>query len=212
MSPRPQVKLDTRIVRVNQLAGNPWNVNILDGRAYEAARESIRVSGFVDPVTVREHPREPECFEIIDGEHRWKAAMDEGMEEIAVNVLVVPTEADARKLTLQLNNKGTADPKGLADELDSLKEIFGDDLLLGLPFGEPDDESAPGGDGDGAEPEGEITTLRFTLGLDAADIVEQALARCMIDGESDDRALALERICADYLAGCAAPSPKEKAT
>ncbi len=72
---RKALKIQT--VEVGKLHPNPWNPNRQDARTFEAERESIRNYGFIDPVTVREHPTINGEFEIIDGEHRWRAATEE---------------------------------------------------------------------------------------------------------------------------------------
>jgi ParB/RepB/Spo0J family partition protein len=54
------------------LTPNPWNPNQMDDEQYGKALNSIREFGFVDPVTVRELGND--TYQIIDGEHRWRAA------------------------------------------------------------------------------------------------------------------------------------------
>ena len=50
------VLLDARVVPIGALEPNPWIVNVMNDDEYRAARESIRETGFVDPITVRVHP------------------------------------------------------------------------------------------------------------------------------------------------------------
>jgi ParB/RepB/Spo0J family partition protein len=204
------VRLDARVVPIAQLEANPWNVNALSQREFEAARESIRLSGFVDPVTVRAHPKKKDRWQILDGEHRWRAAKEESWTTISINVLDIPDDSAARKLTLQLNIHGEADRLRLAQELALLQQALGARTGEGLPWSESEIEEllalaktampeyAEGGAG---EPEhAGFTTFTFHVPEDAAKVVEEAVVRAMKEGESENRGVALERICADYLA------------
>lgn len=121
-------------VPVSKLRPNPWNPNEQTARVSEAVRESITTFGFVDPVLVRPHP-DGDGYEIVDGEHRWQAAIDNGDTEVAVIVREL-TDAEAKKLTIILNEtRGQADVIGLATLLDSLsQEMPVEELLLGLPY------------------------------------------------------------------------------
>lgn len=74
---------------------NPWNPNKMNERQFAAELESIMHNGFLDPVTVREHAMEG--YEIIDGEHRWKALQylkecwDKGTIEYAEDAVYDPS-------------------------------------------------------------------------------------------------------------------------
>lgn len=149
-------------------------------------------------------------FEIIDGEQRWKAARDEGWGKVSITVLVL-SDVAARKLTLQLNNKGTPDKLGLAREIAYFQQMLGDRAGVGLPWSATElaelgalaKATMPDyGDGTGAAPAGtEFVTLTFHVPADAAPVIEQAIRKAVDAGESDDRGVALERICADFNAG-----------
>jgi len=121
-------------IAVNRIHANPWNPNVQSSRVEQATRESIATFGFVDPVTVRPHPDMPGHFQIIDGEHRWRAAQDLQIATVIAVVLDVG-DAEAKKLTVILNEtRGKADQVDLAVLLEDLREEMGDDLGLGLPY------------------------------------------------------------------------------
>lgn len=114
---------------------NPWNPNAMGERTYEAARESIKLFGFLIPIIVR---TASEGYEIIDGEHRWKAAGDEGLTRVPTIIVDGFSDAEVKKLTLSLNMHGDADvvPLGkllaeLALTMDTL-----DELRVALPYGD----------------------------------------------------------------------------
>lgn len=122
-------------VAVSSLHPNPWNPNQQSEVVRRAERESIEAYGFVDPITVREHPTIVDAYEIIDGEHRWQAAQELGYTEVPVVVLVLDDTA-ARKLTVILNEtRGDADAVLLGQLLSELKDMSDPDVFaLGLPY------------------------------------------------------------------------------
>lgn len=126
--------LDLQEVPVGALRPNTWNPNEQTPRVSAAVRESIDAFGFIDPVLVRPHP-DGDGYEIVDGEHRWQAAIDNGDSEVAVIVRDL-SDTDAKRLTVILNEtRGQADVIGLATLLDSLaQEMPVDELIMGLPY------------------------------------------------------------------------------
>src|SRR3990172_3466253 len=123
-------------VPIWHLSPNPWNVNVLEGEMYEKARTSIRRFGFIDPITVRLLHEEATPLQIIDGEQRWRAAKDEGLEEVDVANLGDVADAVAEQLSIILNElHGTYDPKDMGVLLARL--VISEplpDLLEVLPF------------------------------------------------------------------------------
>lgn len=127
--------IGTQDAQVTQLHTNPWNPNEMTPRQYEAAIESITAYGFIDPITVRPHPDISGEYEIIDGEHRLRAAQHLGLTSVPIVVIDV-TETEAKKLTIILNEtRGRADTISLSQLLTDLRtglEIA--DLITGLPY------------------------------------------------------------------------------
>lgn len=154
MSVPASAQLEVIDVPVERIVKNPWNPNVQDRRTYEAERESIRMYGFMDPVTARPHPTlggelvgeggdgiSDEFWQIIDGEHRWLGAQDEGIAVIPVVPMRSLTDAQAKKLTVILNEtRGEADLVPLAQLLVSIQQQTDsiDELLMGLPYSERD--------------------------------------------------------------------------
>ena len=92
----------------------------------------------IDPILVRDlsadgKPR----YEIIDGEHRWRASKDIGLEEIPCVITHFDDET-ARRLTITMNElRGDADPILLAEMLSDLRvTVDVDDLLSTMPWSE----------------------------------------------------------------------------
>lgn len=204
---KPVIAGTSRVVDIDTVRPNPWNPNRQSDFRYDKELASIREYGFVDPPTVRSgRPGEPfdGWVELIDGEHRWRAAKELGFKRIPVIDLGEMTDARARVLTDLLNNlRGENDRQkwatmirsALADEpgLVSLlpypqAEI--DDMLRSVEFdwnnlddGDPD----PRGDPDSVK-------LVFVLTEAQAAAVSRALARAK-PGKKTDDATALVTVC-----------------
>jgi ParB family transcriptional regulator, chromosome partitioning protein len=55
---------------------------VFDQAAIEDLVHSVREKGILQPLVVRRHPDEPEFYEIIAGERRWRAAQAAGLHEV----------------------------------------------------------------------------------------------------------------------------------
>lgn len=126
------------VVHVDKLRPNPWNYNTQGDRTFGKLVSAIRRLGFTKPIIVRSNPGVTP-FEIVDGEHRWRAAKLIGMTEVPVVDLggldVVP-DVRAKQLTIALNElSGTPDDARLGDLLrDVVKDVNIDELVDVLPF------------------------------------------------------------------------------
>ena len=88
-------------VPYERLTPNTWNPNRMSEGMFARERASIREFGFVDPLTVRSLGGAD--FEIIDGEHRWRAGYAEDIHVFPCIVLDVDDD-EARELTIVLND------------------------------------------------------------------------------------------------------------
>ena len=158
-------------VAIDRIYPNRWNPNQMDPEMYAKAIESIHAFGFVDPVTVRttvdgrvnattfaESAKGEEAwldlarYQLIDGEHRWKAAKDHGdcvkgpepgvwerhggLSRLPITNLGQVDDETAKQLTIVLNEtRGTFDPKkmgALLIDLVAIKPLA--ELARVLPF------------------------------------------------------------------------------
>lgn len=110
-------------VPAEDLHANPWNPNVLSPRLMAKLKANIEREGFVDPITVT--PRVEGGHLIIDGQHRYEAGLENGLEEFPCIVLTqdggpMPEER-AKLLTMNLNHiRGVDDPAKLAALVDEL--------------------------------------------------------------------------------------------
>jgi ParB/RepB/Spo0J family partition protein len=130
--------METRNIPVEDIYPNNWNPNRQKQTTFEKEKASIKRFGMIDPLLVRDLtvdgvPR----FEIIDGEHRWRASKDVGLEEIPCVITNFDDET-AKRLTITMNElRGDADPILLSEMLLSLKETVDvEDLLSTMPWSE----------------------------------------------------------------------------
>jgi ParB-like chromosome segregation protein Spo0J len=149
-------------ISLDRIRPNPWNPNQMNETQAQALRESITEFGNdLQPVLVR--PIDGGRFQIVDGEHRYKLALEMG--ESSIDCIVKDlSETDVKRLTQILRSHGENDPAKLKELFDSLLvELSPDDVIKGLPMdtaGELDDllgelegmiDDEYGLDGDGFE-------------------------------------------------------------
>lgn len=195
-------------VALDRIVPNPWNTNQMDSSLFNKELSSLKKWGQVAPITVRTRGSD---YEIIDGEHRWKAARQLGWKEILVWDVGDMSDADAKQLSLVLNRlHGVDDPLRLRDLLRDLTTSEPlPDLLEVLPWSKSEFskladlptvdwkelETSPS-----SAPPSRWVERIYRLPLEAAKVLDEAIERAKgDDGVSDG--IALERIAADYLSG-----------
>lgn len=99
------LKTGSLLVKFARIKPNPWNPNRMPDEYYEKLKNGIKrtleEAGKVPPIVVRPN-KDRGCYEIVDGEHRWKAFKDLGIEKIPVFSMKV-SDQTARILTQTLN-------------------------------------------------------------------------------------------------------------
>jgi hypothetical protein len=205
----PTVGVEQR-VPLEALQPNSWNPNRMDEFMFEKELASMRAFGFVDPITVRELA--DGSFEILDGEHRWRAAQIVGMKMIPVWNLGNVPDPVAKQLTIVLNEtRGRSDNEKLSALLtDLLTSESRTELMENLPFDAERFRALTGSDFDWQELESQTETENhdpggwveriYRMPIDAAKVLDEALAKIK-SGEQQEMsdAQALEMLAADYL-------------
>ncbi len=198
-------------VPIDSLRPNDWNPNAMDAFMFEKAVASIRQFGFVDPITCRTlNPG----YEIIDGEHRWLAARQEGLSDVPIFDLGVVDDDTAIQLTVVLNEtRGTVDPRKLGVLLrDLASRNSKEKLLAALPYSREAfdrlsgmaslDLSSFGGPPirPTVERPSRWVERTYRMPQDAAEVLDRAIARVQEDGDGRTPDWkALELIAADFL-------------
>jgi hypothetical protein len=143
-----QTDLQIEHLPISSVEPNPWNPNKQNERQYQAEIESIVQNGFIAPILVRKFE---DTYQIVDGEHRWKALRqiaEDGMQakhnvpkliaDQTIPAIVLDiSETAAKKLTVIMNEtRGRADLSDLGALLQDIQIELGDDLITGLPYTE----------------------------------------------------------------------------
>lgn len=126
--------LEEKEVSTSQLQPNRWNFNEMTVEEMRSVIESIRRFGRIYPVIVRQLSED--SYEVIDGEHRWIAHRELGLEKIRIkNLGYVPDEI-AQELTLILNEtRGEPDVQKLSRLVNELVEKEGpEEVMKRLPY------------------------------------------------------------------------------
>lgn len=199
---------------VHVLMTNTWNPNRMTDEMLRKEIESIKEFGFVDPITVRKFGEM--VYQIIDGEHRWKAALQVGLTEIPCVVLDVPDDV-AEQLTIVLNDlRGKPDEEKLAAlvrDLSTRRSML--DLERVLPYkrerlaemiaerkADFDWEALKRPKGEEKQEETRQWVERiYRLPHTAAQVIDDAIAKVRTQEDISDDWAALEMIAADYIAG-----------
>jgi ParB-like chromosome segregation protein Spo0J len=201
---------------VDDIRPNTWNPNKMGEFEYGKLIESIDRYGFADPLTVRQVEG---GYQLVDGEHRLRAAKDAGLDRVPIINLGDISEDEAKALGIILNElKGHHDPKDLGALLDELlAHGEAEDILAGMPFTEDalrglvsladfdwNTLGSPAEMESSRKPSPKKGThwveRTFRLPHEANEVLSQALDRAK-DGDDVNDWQALERIAADYLAG-----------
>jgi hypothetical protein len=199
------------MVAVGKLHPNPWNPNKTTQRQQQAIGESLDFYGQVLPLIIRPHPKLEGEFEIIDGEHRYLETDPDF--EVNTNIITGLTDAEAKKLTIVLNEtRGQADKIELAALLSELDKAMGNDLMTALPYdpGELDElikladydwDSFESTFDSSSDTSSDGHVFKAKLRDDQHDLVTQtkALVTDQLADANDENALLLELLCKEYL-------------
>jgi ParB/RepB/Spo0J family partition protein len=111
-------KLVVEYVEISTISPNTYNPNRQDAETLELLCRSIKEDGFTQPIIVHRQSRQ-----IVDGEHRWRAARKMGMTQIPV-AFVDMTDEQMRIATLRHNRaRGSEDVTLSVDVLRDLQEL-----------------------------------------------------------------------------------------
>jgi len=129
-----------KMVAVAAIYENPWNPNEVPAEIMAALKRNIERFGFNQPILVRPIGGEtldgPVAYEVVDGAHRFRAAVELGIDKVPVVVREF-TDAEAKAQTIAMNRlRGEMDPVQMAtlvreineegiDGIETLSEFIG---------------------------------------------------------------------------------------
>lgn len=191
------VKINILQVEVGLLQPNPWNTNAVGLQNFEKLKGSIDRLGFFKPILVRE--LSDGSYQILGGEHRWRAAIEQGIATVPVITVGQINDVVAKQMSLVDNERYGEDDQlalqRLIEEIQSetgfsLSEIapFDDEMAATLArtaaFDMAELERLTDGDEKAAEEDKrekverlgvEHQTMRFKVTFDSADSVTTAI-------------------------------------
>jgi len=205
--------MDITLIKIDLIAPNDWNPNIIQEDILAKLRAEIRQKGLTQPITVRSSGN---GYEIVDGYHRWLICRDLGWQEIPC-IIQDFSDTEAKIKTLQLNYmRGQAVPVKLASLIyDLSKEIKLEDLAKRLPYEEPQmldnlellklpEDFGREIEEQARKEEQELpTVISFVVYKEQSEVIEEAIKIALesLPREAKNlKAMALEKICADFIA------------
>jgi ParB family chromosome partitioning protein len=121
-------------LNINSIVKNPWNPNIQSDIVFNSVKKSIEKHGLLQFPVVRRYVGQ---YQIIDGEHKWRACKELGYQTIKALVLGTDenevTDDDAMTLTELLNTRGMDDPIKQAQLIREIQKQNPNQLPL-LPY------------------------------------------------------------------------------
>lgn len=88
-------------VQIDDIMPNPWNPNVQDKGTFAKEIASIKELGMLGSILVRDYFGK---YQILDGEHRWKAAKELGYTDMTIESIGEISDQKAKFLTIHLNN------------------------------------------------------------------------------------------------------------
>ena len=129
-------ELPERNVPTSSIKPNPWNFNTQPKHIFNSLKAALQRYGRIYPIIVREVAGP--AYEIIDGEHRWRALMELEVSVTPVKNLGQVSDVVAKELMMILNKtRGEANPEKLGLSLSRIVKAMeedGDDPATILPF------------------------------------------------------------------------------
>lgn len=124
-----------KVVDIDLIIPNVWNPNVQSQSMFEKGKQSMEQLGMLGSILVREVGG---CYEILDGEHRWKYGKELGYKEMTVETMGEISDSEAKLLTVLMNNiKGSDDIEKRAKIFEQLEQ----GQLSLLPFTEQEIEN-----------------------------------------------------------------------
>ena len=111
------------------LSKNPYNPRrYFNDEQLDLLRTSIQEVGILVPLIVYEDPESARQFILMDGERRWRCALDLGLDEVPVNVIEAPSPLDNLLRMFNIHSVREEWPLiSIALSLQSVIEISGED-------------------------------------------------------------------------------------
>jgi len=129
MSEKNEVNMKIEVLNVTDIQANDWNPNEMEKEIFNSLVNTIQDRGFKQPILVRPVEGQDKKYEIVDGEHRFKAMQVAGQKKIPC-VVVDISETEAKLDTIAMNRlKGEHIPFQVAQLIVDLKSEMGEEWI-----------------------------------------------------------------------------------
>ena len=95
-------------ISLDKLVAHPDNPNLMSKAKFTKLLRNIERTGRYEPLVVRTCPQKPDCFQIINGHHRWRALRELGYKTAEILVWDV-NDQETDILLVTLNRLGGSD-------------------------------------------------------------------------------------------------------
>lgn len=136
---QPPKMVERTSLSIDEVSPNPWNPNVQDAEIFRVLAQSLSEEGFGEPVLVRKVTGQPKPYEIVNGEHRYRLALETGMTHLPVAIVDMDV-ANAKLATLRRNRtRGGLDTIKTAQLLrDMRKRLSIEEIEQRLGYSEAD--------------------------------------------------------------------------
>jgi len=189
-----------RIVRIDDIIPNPFNPNKQSDYIFQKMKDTIETKGLFGSIIVHELAG---IYQILDGEHRWKACRELGWKELPVEVSPQLEENDVKFWTIYFNNTHGKDDiekrAKLFEEIDegqaqllpfTEEEIKNEKELFKFDFSKYDEQK-------------EISALKKTnmISFSVSEDIKELWNRCLEVCKEDkmDISIMVYRMCDEFL-------------
>ena len=122
--------LTTTFLKTAELRVNNYNPNVVPDKLFKQLVKDIDRIGIQQPILVRQ---EGNIYIIVDGEHRYRAALELGLQDVPCRIYDELSENEAMVMTISMNRlRGDFDSLKLADVLQKLGETYTKEDLVNL--------------------------------------------------------------------------------
>lgn len=189
-------------VAIDKVIPNTWNPKTDNPKEFENIKKSLRVNGYAQPIMVRE---KGDKYEVIDGEHRLRAAKELGYQEIYIYNNGQVSDEDAQAMTLFMQTQVPFDEIELAPLVVELskanielpyseEQIIDFKNMAEFDFGEGYEEKEPEIEDPG------MKTLKIQMTPEQFEVVNSAINLVMQE-QNVSAGRALELLIGDAMAG-----------
>jgi ParB/RepB/Spo0J family partition protein len=112
---------------IDQIRMNDWNPNVQDDKVFVALQENIAETGMDEPLLVYETEEEG-VYKIINGEHRFRASQEVGLEEVPCVITTMESEDMAKFQTVRRHVlQGEMDPIKFTELFNEMADKYGEE-------------------------------------------------------------------------------------